>query len=31
MDSNTSEMLPSLENAEPIELARELVRVLDLK
>lgn len=31
MDSNTPEMLPSLENAEPIELARELVRVLDLK
>ena len=31
MDSNTHEMLPSLENAEPIELARELVRVLDLK
>lgn len=30
MDNNTAE-LSTLENAEPIELAKELVRVLDLK
>lgn len=31
MDNNIPEMLPSLAEAEPIELAKELVRVLDLK